>query len=176
VKAALLVIDMLADFVRPGGALYIGPVAEQVMLHVAGEIARARTEENMVIYLCDSHRPDDAEFTMFPVHCLQGTPGSLVVAELAPASGDIVIPKQRYSGFFGTELDTILRENGIEELRLVGVCTNICVLYTAADARMRGYRVIVPADAVASFSPTAHDWALEEMDKTLGCEVRRRAG
>lgn len=169
---ALLVIDMLRDFVQAGGALYIGPTAEEVKPRVAAHVAAARREGRPVIYVCDRHRPDDAEFRMFPAHCLEGTPGAEVVPELAPAAGDIIIPKRRYSGFFGTDLDLTLREEGVDELWLCGVCTNICVLYTAADARMRGYRVVVLQDAVASFAEAAHRFALEEMEKTLGCLVR----
>jgi len=55
---------------------------------------------------------------------------------------------------------------------LVGVCTNICVLYTACDARMRTYDVTVLRDAVASFDPEAHDFALEQMENVLGVEVK----
>lgn len=169
---ALLVIDMLRDFVQAGGALYIGPAAEEVKPRVAEHVALARKEGRPVIYVCDRHRPDDAEFGMFPAHCIEGTPGAEVVPELTPAAGEIIIPKRRYSGFFGTDLDATLREKGVDELWLTGVCTNICVLYTAADARMRGYKVTVWREAVASFSEAAHAFALEEMEKTLGCRIR----
>jgi nicotinamidase-related amidase len=172
VAAVLVVIDMLRDFVEAGGALYIGPAAEQVKPRVRAALAAARAEGKTVVYVCDRHRPDDAEFAMFPPHCLEGTPGAEVVPELAPAPGEIVIPKRRYSGFFGTDLDTTLREKAVEELWLCGVCTNICVLYTAAEARMRGYRVVVLREAVGSFSVAAHRFALEEMEKTLGCQLR----
>lgn len=169
--AALLIIDMLADFVQAGGSLYIGPSAEAVKPRVAERLAQARREGLPVIYVCDRHRPDDAEFAMFPPHCVEGTPGAEVVPELAPAPNEYVVPKRRYSAFFGTDLEVTLREKGVDELWLTGVCTNICVLYTAADARMRGYRVTVWRDAVASFSQEAHAFALEEMEKTLGCRI-----
>ncbi|MGB9886838.1 MAG: cysteine hydrolase family protein [Moorellales bacterium] len=170
--AALLIIDMLRDFVEVGGALYIGPAAEEVKPRVQAALRAARAEGRPVIYVCDRHRPDDAEFAMFPPHCVEGTPGAEVVPELAPVPGEIIIPKRRYSGFFGTDLDTTLREREVHELWLCGVCTNICVLYTAAEARMRGYRVVVLREAVGSFSEAAHRFALEEMEKTLGCQLR----
>ena len=126
-----------------------------------------------VVYLTDNHLPNDAEFAMFPPHALVGTKGAEVVPELAPANGDVVITKRRYSGFFGTDLDITLRERGVDTLRLVGDCTNICVLYTAADARNLGYAVEVLQDAVTSFDEEAHRDALRELEKTLGATILR---
>ncbi|MEW6545829.1 MAG: isochorismatase family cysteine hydrolase [Bacillota bacterium] len=170
-KWALLVIDMLRDFVVEDGSLYCGPAASALVDPVAAEIEEARRAGVPVIYVCDRHRPDDPEFAMFPPHCVAGSPGAEVVPALAPRPGDRVIPKRRFSGFFATDLDLTLRELGITRLRLVGVCTNICILYTAADARMRGYQVEVPREKVASFAADAHDWALNQMEKVLGVRV-----
>ncbi len=170
-QKALLVIDMLNDFVRPGGALYIGEGGRRIIPYIAGEVARARAEGVPVIYICDRHRPDDGEFALFPPHCLAGTEGAEVCRELAPQAGDFIVPKRRYSGFYGTDLDLLLRELGVAELLLVGVVTNICVLYTAADAVMRNYRVTVLTRGVASFDEEAHKFALKEMEKTLGARL-----
>ena len=111
------------------------------------------------------------EFKMFELHCVKGTTGGEIVDILAPKPGDYIIPKRRYSAFFGTDLDAYLRELGISELILVGVCTNICVLYTAADARMLNYDVTVVKDCVSSFDEKAHDFALNEMENTLGVQI-----
>lgn len=170
-RQALLVIDMLADFLEETGSLYCGEGSRQIVPRVAARIAEARQAGIPVIYICDQHRPDDPEFEMFPPHCLAGTPGGEVIGELAPRPSERVIPKRRYSGFFGTDLDLTLRELGVEEIWLVGVCTNICVLYTAADARMLNYRVTVFKDSVASFDGEAHAFALRELEKTLGARV-----
>jgi nicotinamidase-related amidase len=64
-----------------------------------------------------------------------------------------------------------LRELNVTELELAGVCTQICVLYTAADARMLNYDVTVRRECVASFDPEAHEFALKEMERTLGVKV-----
>ncbi|NPV26505.1 MAG: cysteine hydrolase [Firmicutes bacterium] len=170
-KQALMIIDMLNDFVQENGSLYIGEAGQEIIKPIQSELAEARRNNVPVLYVCDRHRPDDAEFRMFPPHCLVGSWGAAVCPELAPQEKDVIIPKRRYSGFFGTELDLTLRELGVEELILVGVCTNICVLYTAADARMRGYRVKVLKNQVATFDPGAHEFALREMEKTLGVEI-----
>jgi len=173
VKRALLVVDMIEDFVREGGALYCGPSMAKIVPVIQRELVRARASGEPVVYLTDNHLPNDAEFAMFPPHALVGTKGAEVVPELAPANGDVVITKRRYSGFFGTDLDITLRERGVDTLRLVGDCTNICVLYTAADARNLGYAVEVLQDAVTSFDEEAHRDALRELEKTLGATILR---
>lgn len=168
---ALLVIDMLNDFVDEKGSLYCGPASRAILPFVAKTIEETRKAGEPVIYVADRHLPDDREFEMFPPHCVTGTRGAEVCRELLPREGDVVVPKRRFSAFFGTDLDLHLRELGVAELVLVGVCTNICVFFTAADARMRGYGVTVLRDGVASFDAEAHRFALEQMEKVLGAKV-----
>ncbi|NLP36701.1 MAG: cysteine hydrolase [Firmicutes bacterium] len=167
---ALLVIDMLNDFLAADGALSIGD-STQIISNVAKRIDEWRAGGHPVIYIMDRHLPQDEEFNMFPPHCLAGEPGAEVVPELAPQEKELKIYKRRYSAFFGTDLDLTLRELGVTELELVGVCTQICVLYTAADARMLNYQVTVRKDCVASFDTQAHEFALKEMESTLGVKV-----
>ena len=168
---ALLIIDMLRDFLDENGSLYIGTGSKTVIQNVATRLKEWRQSENPVIYILDSHLQHDSEFDMFPVHCLAGEWGGEIVDELAPQKEDFLIRKRRYSAFYGTDLDLTLREQNVQSLELVGVCTQICVLYTAADARMRHYDVIVRKDCVASFDRAAHEFALKEMEKTLGAKV-----
>ncbi len=167
---ALLVIDMLRDFLEEDGALSIGD-STSVIRNVASRIEEFRKKGNAIIYIMDRHLPQDAEFKMFPPHCLEGEPGCEIVDELAPEKEDLKVCKRRYSAFFGTDLDLSLRELGITELELTGVCTQICVLYTAADARMLNYDVTVRKECVDSFDRKAHEFALGEMEKTLGVKV-----
>ncbi|MCL6450100.1 MAG: cysteine hydrolase [Acetobacteraceae bacterium] len=164
-------IDMLRDFVEEGGALYCGEASRGIVPEVARLIREARARGDLVVYICDRHRPDDAEFQMFRPHCLAGSRGAEVAEGLEPQPGDVVVPKRRYSGFFSTDLDLTLCEADVDKLRLCGVCTNICVLYTAADARMRNYEVEVVRQAVASFDSEAHEFALKELERTLGAKV-----
>jgi nicotinamidase/pyrazinamidase len=173
VRRALVVVDMIEDFVREGGALYCGPSMARILPVIQREIARSRSASERVVYLKDDHLPGDAEFQMFPPHAIAGTKGAEIVPEIAPAKDDLVIPKRRYSGFFGTDLDITLRERGVDTLRLVGDCTNICVLYTAADARNLGYAVEVVEQGVTSFDEEAHHDALRELEKTLGAKILR---
>jgi nicotinamidase-related amidase len=170
-RRALVVVDMIEDFVRESGALYCGPSMARIVPVIQRELERARASGEPVVYLKDDHRGDDAEFAQFPPHAISGTKGAEIVPEVAPRGGEIVVPKRRYSGFFGTDLDITLRERGVDTLRLVGDCTNICVLFTAADARNLGYAVEVVRDGVTSFDLEAHADALRELEKTLGATI-----
>ena len=167
---ALLIIDMLNDFLEKDGALFIGS-PEKVLQNVSSRLQQWRSEGDPVIYIMDRHLAGDAEFKMFPPHCLDGEWGGKVVEALAPREKDFLIYKRRYSAFYGTDLDLTLRELGVTELELTGICTQICVLYTAADARMRHYDVTVRSNCVASFDDKAHEFALKEMKETLGVNV-----
>ena len=107
---------------------------------------------------------------MFPRHCVAGTPETEVIPELADIPGEKIY-KRRYSGFFDTPLEARLREINPEKIIIVGVCTDICVFFTAADARNRDYAVEVPVDCVASFDEEAHGFALKQMQKVLGVKL-----
>jgi nicotinamidase-related amidase len=82
-----------------------------------------------------------------------------------------VIPKQRYSSFFNTNLEKELKRLRTDKIIVCGVCTDICVLHTVADARARDFQVEVPVDCVASFDNEAHRWALKHMEKVLGVRL-----
>jgi nicotinamidase-related amidase len=165
-STALLVIDMLNDFVLEGAPLEVEG-AREIIPEIRGRIEDARRKSIPIIYICDNHAPDDAEFTSWPRHAVAGTRGSEVVAELAPRAGDRIVKKARYSGFCGTQLDRMLEELGVGKVTLTGVCTNICVLYTAVDALMRGFEVSVPEDSVAGLTPLDHKFALRQINEIL---------
>ncbi|MDI9475695.1 MAG: cysteine hydrolase family protein [Natronincolaceae bacterium] len=168
---ALLVIDMLRDFIDEKGALTTGPAGVGIVDFIKEKVQEFRAGGYPIIYICDNHKADDKEFDMFPPHCIAGTKGSEIIKQLEPKKEDIIIKKRRYSAFFGTDLDLHLREKQIDEIYMAGVCTNICVLYTAADARNLAYSVNVYKDGVASFDEEAHNFALKEMGTTLGCTI-----
>lgn len=171
-RRALIIVDMLKDFILPNGALSLGEAGQAVVPQVSALLETARSRGDLVIFVRDHHRADDPEFQMFPPHCVAGTKGAQIIDELEVLDGDVVINKRRFSAFFATELDLVLRENDIDRLDLCGVCTNICVLYTAASARSLAYEVTVYEDAIAGTTPGAHEWALSEMKNTLGCRVK----
>lgn len=168
---ALLVIDMLKDFIDENGVLCVGPAGKKIIPFVTEIIEKFRKEGHPVVFVCDNHEKDDKEFDMFPPHCIAKTEGSQIIEEINVNPEDKIIRKRRYSAFFGTDLDLYLREKGVDELYLVGVCTNICVLYSAADARNLGYKVNIYKEGVASFDNEAHRFALKEAESTLGCGI-----
>ncbi len=169
----VLIVDMVRGFLEEGYPLYCGPQARVIIPRVQSLLERELARGSRVIFLCDHHRPDDLEFEMFPRHCVEGTPEVEVIPELASYLGDLgeVMPKRRYSAFYGTPLAERLEELGAERLIVCGVCTDICVMHTAADARNRDYPVEVPADCVASFDDRMHGFALEHMEKVLGVKI-----
>lgn len=171
-KEALLVIDMLNDFALPGAPLEV-PETRAVIPAIQREINRARRKGMPVIYVCDTHAPDDREFRKFgwPAHAVKGTKGAEIIQELKPAKDEIVIPKDTYSGFFHTKLDETLKKLGVDALRLTGCVTHICVLFTASDAVLRDYRVTVVQDGVAGLAREDHDAALRIMKSVMGVKI-----
>jgi nicotinamidase/pyrazinamidase len=171
-KEALLVIDMLNDFVLEGSPLEV-PDTRKVIPVIKREIEKARAEGRPVIYVCDSHEPDDREFIRFgwPAHAVKGTEGAKVIKELQPRENDIIIEKTTYSGFYNTGLDETLKKLGVDSLRLTGCVTHICVMFTASDATLRGYNVTVLKDGVAGLSPEDHEAGLRIMKNVMGARI-----
>ena len=167
---AVLVVDMLVGFLEAGHNLYCGDDARNIIPNVQRKIEEEQARGSRVFFICDTHDPDDLEFQMFPVHCVRGTAESEVIPELSGYEGDI-IRKRRYSAFFETDLEELLAELKPEKVIICGVCTDICVMHTAADARNRDYPVEVATDCVATFDPEAHRYALQHMEKILGAKL-----
>ena len=168
----VLVVDMVRGFLEPGHNLYCGDDSRRIIPQVHQLLERERRAGSEVLFVCDHHDPDDLEFQIFPVHCVKGTQEPLVIPELAEFVTETnVIPKNRYSGFFNTDLAQRLERLKPDKLIICGVCTDICVLHTTSDARNRDYPVEVPADCVATFDPNAHQWALRHLEKILGARV-----
>ena len=167
---AVLVTDMVVGFMEDGHNLYCGDEARNIISKVQRLIEREQAAGGSVVFICDTHDPDDLEFQMFPVHCVRGTEEPDIIPELRGYEG-IHLPKRRYSAFFDTNLAEILAELAPERVIVCGVCTDICVMHTVADARNRDYPVDVPIDCVASFDPQAHANALQHMEKILGAHL-----
>lgn len=172
--SALLVVDMLEGFLEPGHNLYCGDDARKVIPNIRHLIESEQAAGSKVFFICDNHDPDDLEFRLFPEHCVRGTDEARVIPELSGYEGD-VIPKRRYSAFFGTDLEERLAELKPEKIIICGVWTDICMMHTAADARNRDYTVEVPVDCVATFDPEAHVAALKHIETILGARLTEAA-
>ncbi len=151
-RAALVVVDMQNDFVDPKGALFV-PTSRETIPAIQRLLEKARGAGMTVVFTQDWHAPDDPEFTIWGRHAVADTWGSEVIPELAPREGEARVHKQAYDAFFGTDLDALLREKGVRDVIVCGTVANICVHYTAASAALRGYRVILPKDAISALTP-----------------------
>ena len=106
-----------------------------------------------VIFCNDAHRPGiDRELLIWGDHAIVGTPGAQVIPELPIHKEDFVVPKRRYSGFFQTDLDILLKELGVKTVVITGLHTHMCCRHTSADAFCLGYDVVVAKEATNSFT------------------------
>ena len=170
-RKALIIVDMLNDFIDPKGALYCGNQAEAIIPFVRDRLSAFRKNKGLVIFLQDSHDENDLEFAKFPKHCITGTWGNEIIAELAPVPGEEIVPKKRYSGFYGTDLEKILEDANIKEVEITGVCTSICVMDTVGGLANRDYNVSVPVKGVADFDNEMHQFSLKRMKQLYGARV-----
>ncbi|MED4893120.1 MULTISPECIES: cysteine hydrolase family protein [Heyndrickxia] len=181
-RKALINIDYTNDFVADDGRLTCGKPGQQIEENIVALTKSFLENGDYVVFAIDCHEQDDPyhpETKLFPPHNLEGTPGRDLYGKLQPLftawkgkKNVHVIDKTRYSAFCGTDLELRLRERGIEEIHLCGVCTDICVLHTAVDAYNKGFKLVVHENAVASFNPDGHKWALSHFKGSLGAEVR----
>lgn len=158
---ALVIVDMLNDFVEKTGALYI-PGAELLV----DNILKLRNAIDRVVYANDSHTENDPEFKIYPKHCVVGTHGAQIYEKLPPAhKTTITINKQNLSMFSVTDTDKKLRELKINELYIVGVATEYCVKAATLDALKLGYAVYIVSDTIAGLNNKDTIVAIEEMQK-----------
>jgi nicotinamidase-related amidase len=169
----LIVVDMLNDFIDEKGVLCLGETGFDIIEPIAEKIQEARDNGDVVIYLNDSHDVDDVEFERFPAHAVADTWGAEVIPELTPFESDVVISKQRYSGFFQTSLGDILANIPFDEVEVTGCCTSICVAGTVEELVNRDYKVVVDRKAVADFNQDAHAFFLDyQLPNIFGVEVK----
>lgn len=169
-KSALIVVDMQKDFCYPEGRLFGGDHISKIFEPLSEVVKKARSSMP-VIFTQDWHRKDDPEFRIWPEHCVAETEGAEIIDEIETGEGDYFVRKRRYSAFFGTDLDLILRELEIKKLYITGVMTNICVLHTAGDAVLRGYDVSVIKDCTAAITDYEYEYALKHMESVFNAKL-----
>jgi len=171
---ALIIVDVQNDFAKPGGALYF-PGAERVISPILELVKEFRENRLPIIYTRDWHEDNDYEFGIWGVHCLHDTKGSEIVDELKEAlkgyERAFEVKKSRYSAFYGTNLEFLLKELGITKVHIVGLVTHICVLFTVEELRNREIETIVHSNCVDSFDKEMHKFALREMEEVLLAKV-----
>lgn len=170
-KKALIIVDMLNDFVDKNGALFCGDTVLPIIPFIRHRLEVYRDRKDLVVYLQDAHQEDDKEFERFPKHSVAGTWGSEIIDQLKPLPREIIIPKKRYSGFFETDLENVLKTAGVTLVEVVGVCTSICVMDTVGGLANRDYNITVPVKGVADFNPEFHLFSLKRMEQVYGASV-----
>ena len=170
-RKALIIVDMLNDFMDPKGVLYCGDASRGIVPFIQQRLQEYRNANDTVIYLRDAHDKNDKEFEKFPPHCVAGTWGSDFLPEIQPNASETVLAKKRYSGFYGTDLENVLHRQGIEKAEVVGVCTSICVMDTVGGLANRDFAIVVPIKGVADFDQAMHDFALKRMQQLYGAQV-----
>ena len=171
IKKALIIVDMINDFVKEDGVLYCGQTCKNIIPNIKAKIVENRNNNSLIIYLQDSHHKNDVEFDRFPPHAITDTFGSKIIPELAPKRGDIIVNKRCHNGFYETDLDSILKENDISIVEIVGVCTSICIMDTVGDLTNRNIKTIVPVSCVTDFDLEMHKVALKRMKTVYGCAI-----
>jgi len=157
--SALLVVDMQRFFLD-AGSLTFTPGGPAIVPTLKRLIAAFRDAGRPVIFTRHVHHPDDLDSGImgwwWKGKCLEGTEASEIHRELAPLSSEKVVTKHRYSAFYNTDLETVLRCLKVEDLVVSGIMTNLCCESTARDAYYRDHRVFVPADGTATIDEDMH--------------------
>ena len=157
--SALIIVDMENDFVAEGAPMRAN-MAPQVLPPLKKALAHARATGMRVVFTTHAHRRDGCDMGLYarlwpPIGqragLVDGEKGTEIFSELAPLDSEIVIKKHRYSAFYGTDLDIVLRGSGVRTVIVSGVTTENCCHATARDALFHDYEVVFLSDATGTF-------------------------
>jgi nicotinamidase-related amidase len=170
--SALLLIDVVNDLKFAGSRALIEE-AEPMAGRLSAFKRRAVRAGVPVIYVNDNFGQWRSDFRRTVAHCTaRSSPGRVVSMRLRPTARDYFVLKPKHSGFYDTTLDTLLENLQISRVIVTGIAGNICVLFTANDAYMRGLRIFAPADCIVSNTPEDNAHALRQIEIVLkGCIV-----
>lgn len=167
-SAALVILDMINDFAFEGGAALAGK-AKMAAERIVKFRQTVEAAGLPVIYVNDNFGEWHSERSRLVAHALAECPA--VAKLIAPLEEDYFIIKPKFSGFYATNLAVLLPKLGVSRLILTGVATDICILFTAADAHMRDYGLWVPRDLVATEDESRGDASLAIMAASMGAEI-----
>ena len=173
-RTAVLVIDMLNDFCLPGGKMAL-PGYERLVPPQRTVIESARSLDVPIFWIIQCHDARlrrDRELLKRDTHCLIGSWGEQIIDDLQPRDGDFRVRKHRYSAFFRTPLDVLLKDMRCDQLVVFGIVTNICVRSTVHDAFFEGYEVVVPEDCCAATGPREQESSLYDIATHFGVVSR----
>lgn len=169
---ALIIIDMQNDFIAEGAPIEC-PGGRDIIPNVQKARVWAKENDIPVFYTQEMHRFQKIDYGLElernePQHCLEGTKGVEIIDELTPEDDDYVIIKRRYSGYYLSDLEVLMRAFNKTALILTGAATNVCVYATALDAMQRDTHPIVLSDGVAGTSVELHEAFLKNIDYVIG--------
>lgn len=169
-RSAVIVVDMINEFCKPGGKMVL-PGYEILVPPQLAVIDAARKVGAPVIWVHDSHRRNmrrDREWAKRTPHGVEGTWATEIIEDLGARDDEIHVIKHRYSSFFQTDLDLVLKDMLVDQLVVFGVVTNICVRSTVHDAFFNGYEVVVPRDCCAATGPREQESTLYDIATHFG--------
>jgi len=172
-KTAIIVVDMVYDFTNENGLVYY-PQNREILPNINKAVEICRENGALVIFMQHCYRkdkPDKNLLNMRP-NCIEGSGGEEIDESLTVLPQDYVIKKRRYSAFFGTDLDLVLRENDIRRVIIVGTKTNCCIRATVTDAYYLDYDVYVIRECVATNDEIVNNVHLTDIDKYLGHVIK----
>ncbi|KHF41077.1 cysteine hydrolase family protein [Halalkalibacter okhensis] len=170
-RYALLIIDMINDLEFPSGYQLL-PYALESAKKIAILKHVLKKAGIPVVYVNDNYGKWQSDFRHLVSHCLKGdVRGKPLAKIMKPDDDDYFILKPTYSGFFATPLELLLTHLKVNTLILTGVAGNMCVQFTANDAYMRDYQVLIPSDCVASNTTKTNDQALSFMEEVLKANI-----
>ena len=168
---ALLLVDVINDLAFEGSGALVAQ-AEAMAIPLAALKRRAKAAGVPAIYVNDNFGRWRSDFRHTVAHCTaRSSPGRGVSQRLRPTAHDYFVLKPKHSGFFDTTLDTLLAALRIRRVVLSGIAGNICVLFTANDAYMRGLTIFAPADCIVSNTPADNDYALRQIQTVLKADI-----
>jgi nicotinamidase-related amidase len=167
---AVLVIDMVKDFTDMENGKVPNEGAGRILPAIHDFVQQSRAAGARIIWVIDTHRANKPDWELEHVrdHCTEGTPGVEMAPPLAALEEDYIIRKRRFSAFFGTDLDIVLRDLHVDTVFLAGTKTNVCIRATAQDAFSHNYHVVVPEECVATDKPHLHEANLHDIGKYMG--------
>jgi len=170
-QIGLLIIDMINEL-KFDGAQDLLPCIRETARNIAKLKDRMKVEQLPIVYVNDNFGRWKSDFRTLVSRCLEEDENAKSVVQLLmPRQDDYFVLKPKHSGFYATPLDLLLEHLGVRRLILTGLLGNNCVLYTAADAYMRGYEIFLPSDCMLSFNQEANRVALEQMKGTLNAVI-----
>lgn len=177
VRSALLVVDMQNDFIHFKDSPVYVPPGKKIIPKIAKLLTACRKKKIPIVYTNTSHKKDRSDWALLDkkynrAYCIENTPGAKIIPEINPQKIEYIVRKRRYSAFYKTNLEKLLKRLKIKRLIVCGVTTSCCVSSTVRDAYFRDYEVVVVSDAVSATHRDLHRAALKYFKENIGLVLR----